>query len=73
MRVERRGDVYCVVFSREALAALGLAEGDAVEVRAVSPAGNEVEIRYATVEECLEAFRRTEPLHRETYRELAKG
>jgi antitoxin component of MazEF toxin-antitoxin module len=76
MRVERRGDEYCVVLSQQALEALRLSEGAEVEVRPVKTEPNGAtppsEHRYATVEEGLEAFRRTEPLHRNTYRELAK-
>jgi antitoxin component of MazEF toxin-antitoxin module len=72
MRVQRIGDQYCVVLSAEVLEALHLVEGSEVEVRPIISAGNEDEHRYASVEECLEAFRKTEPLHRETYRELAK-
>ena len=70
MRVERRGDEYCVVISREALAALQLAEGTEVEVRPVS--AEESGIRYISTEEALEAYRKTLPQHLEAYRELAK-
>ncbi len=70
MRVERRGDEYCVVISREALAALRLAEGTEVEVRPVS--AEESGIRYISTEEALEAYRKTLPQHLEAYRELAK-
>ena len=73
MRVQRRGDEYCVVLSREELQ---LSDGAEVEARAVNGGRNgdkpAAEHRYATVEECLEAFRRTEPQHREAYLELAK-
>ena len=79
LRVQRIGDDYGVVFSRDALEALRLTEGVEVEVR---PVGNGASTtngaqpvsqhRYATVEEGLEAFRRTEHLHANTYRELAK-
>ena len=63
MRVERRGDEFCIVLSREALEALRLAEGAEVEVR---PAGaQESDLRYLSTEEAL-------PQHREAYRELAK-
>jgi antitoxin component of MazEF toxin-antitoxin module len=70
MRVERRGDEYCVVLSREALQALRLAEGAEVEVRPVGAQEND--IRYISTEEALEAYRKTLPQHREAYRELAK-
>ncbi len=72
MRVERMGDQYHVVLSAEALERLGLVEGAEVDVRPVTPAASGAEHRYASVEDALEAFRRTEPLHRDTYRELAK-
>jgi hypothetical protein len=70
MRVERRGDEYCVVFSREALAALRLAEGAEVEVCPVD--SDESNVRYITLEEALDAYRKTLPEHGEAYRELAK-
>jgi antitoxin component of MazEF toxin-antitoxin module len=76
MRVQRRGDEYCVVISQQALEAMKLVEGAEVELRPVSSTngGTAVETlhRYATVEEGLDAFRRTEHLHRDTYKELAK-
>jgi antitoxin component of MazEF toxin-antitoxin module len=76
MRVQRRGDEYCVVFSREVLEALRLTDGAEVEVRAVAGGANGAQAttghRYASVEEGLEAFRATLPQHREAYRELAK-
>jgi antitoxin component of MazEF toxin-antitoxin module len=70
MRVERRGDEFCVVISREALETLHLAEGAEVEVRPVGVA--ESDIRYISVDEALDAYRKTLPQHREAYRELAK-
>jgi antitoxin component of MazEF toxin-antitoxin module len=75
MRVERRGDEYCVVLSQQALDALHLTEGAAVEVRPVEfnvATNSGAEHRYISVEEALDAYRRTEPQHRETYRALAK-
>ena len=76
MRVQRMGDEYCVVLSVEEIEALHLSDGAEVEVRPVnseeSATNPAMEHRVATVEEGLEAFRRTEPLHRNTYRELAK-
>jgi antitoxin component of MazEF toxin-antitoxin module len=72
MRVEQRGEEYVVVIPREALEALHLTDGAEVELRPVEAVANADEDRYASVEEGLEAFRRTEPLHRNTYRELAK-
>jgi antitoxin component of MazEF toxin-antitoxin module len=73
MRVERRGDEYCVVLSQQALDALQLTEGAAVEVRPVESNGaRPTETRYVSVEEALEAYRETLPQHREAYIELAK-
>jgi antitoxin component of MazEF toxin-antitoxin module len=67
MRVERRGDEFCVVISREALETLHLAEGAEVEVRPVGVAESDI-----SVDEALDAYRKTLPQHREAYRELAK-
>jgi antitoxin component of MazEF toxin-antitoxin module len=75
MRVQRRGDEYCVVFSREVLEALRLTDGAEVEVRPVATGTNGAQpdaIRYVSVEEALESYRETLPQHREAYRELAK-
>jgi antitoxin component of MazEF toxin-antitoxin module len=77
MRVERRGDEYCVVLSKQVLEALQLTEGAEVEVRPVEANGaSEPDgiraIRHLSVEETLEAFRETLPQHRDAYRELAK-
>jgi antitoxin component of MazEF toxin-antitoxin module len=77
LRIQRIGDDYGVVFPREALEALRLAEGAEVEVRAVANGANgnhptESKPRYVTVAEALESYERTEPFHRNTYRELAK-
>jgi hypothetical protein len=66
------GDQYCVVLSAEAVEALHLAEGAEVAVCPISSAGSECEHWHASVEEGLEAFRKTLPQHRDAYRELAK-
>jgi antitoxin component of MazEF toxin-antitoxin module len=75
MRVERRGDEYCVVLTQQALDALRLTEGTAVEIRPVATVSNGTqasEPKYVTVAEALASYERTEPLHSNTYRELAK-
>jgi antitoxin component of MazEF toxin-antitoxin module len=72
MRVQRRGDEYCVVFSREVLEALHLSDGAEVEVRPVNGEALPSAIRYVTTDEALEAYRETLPQHREAYLELAK-
>lgn len=63
---------YRVVLSAEVVEALHLTDGAEVEVGAAGSSGNQGEHRYASVEESLEAFRKTLPQHREAYRELAK-
>jgi antitoxin component of MazEF toxin-antitoxin module len=70
IRVERQGDKYCVMLTREELEELRLAEGAEVEVRPVG--AQESDIRYISTEEALKAYRKTLPEHREAYRELAK-
>ena len=69
MRVERIGERLCVVIPAEAAEEMNLREGAAVEISKVS----DEEHRYVGVEEAMEAFRRIEPFHRNTFRELAKG
>ncbi len=70
MRVQHVDGEYRVVLSAEAMEALHLTDGAEVEVKpvAVAPAQH----RYATVEEGIASYLRTEPLHMNTYRELAK-
>jgi len=74
LRVQRRGDEYCVVIPQQTLVALRLSEGAEVEVRPVATEGNGQPgtIRYVSVDEALEAYRETLPQHREAYLELAK-
>ena len=73
MRVQRVGDEYHVVLSAEAIEALHLSDGAEVEVRRVEADPNRPgTIRYISVEEALDAYRKTLPQHREAYRELAK-
>jgi len=64
MRVERRGGELVIPVPPEALE---LSEGAEVDVRLV-----QADHRHASVEEGLDAFRRTEHLHKKTYQELAK-
>ncbi|HWB32726.1 MAG TPA: hypothetical protein VG714_06110 [Acidobacteriaceae bacterium] len=70
MRVERRGGELVIPVPPEALEQLRLAEGTEVRVEAIEP--DKVSVRYISVDEALAAYRRTEPQHREAYRELAK-
>jgi len=73
MRVERRGDEYCVVIPQQALEALRLSEGAEVELRPVGMEPSQPSaIRYLSVEEALESYRETLPQHRDAYIELAK-
>ena len=69
MRVERIGERYGVLLTDEAMETLRLTEGAAVEIR---PVEEQREIVYASVEAATESYLRTEPLHAQTYRELAK-
>jgi antitoxin component of MazEF toxin-antitoxin module len=72
MRVEQRGEEFVVVIPREAVEALHLTNGAEVELRPVDQPETKTRVEYASVEEALESFLRTEPLHRNTYTELAK-
>ena len=72
MRVQRVDGEFRVVLTAEAMAALHLEEGAAVEVRSVEANGAGPKIEYATVEESLRAFYETLPQHEQAYIELAK-
>ena len=54
--------------------ALRLTEGPAVEVSAVTAPAEEPQpqVRYAEVDEAMQAYRETLPQHEAAYRELAK-
>jgi antitoxin component of MazEF toxin-antitoxin module len=69
MRVERVGGRLVIPVPPEALE---LSEGATVEVRLIDSETTRPEHRHASVEEGLDAFRRTEHLHKKTYQELAK-
>lgn len=73
MRVQHVEGEYRVVLTAEALAALNLTDGSAVEVLPVAeaPAPSSA-IRYLTNEEALDAYRQTLPQFRDAYEELAK-
>lgn len=75
MRVQHVDGEYRVVLSAEVVEALHLTDGAEVEVRPVGSEGvasaSSVH-EYVSVAEALESYARTEPLHRNTYRELAK-
>ena len=73
LRVQHVDGEYRVVLSPEAVEALRVQEGSAVEVvPVVNSEHAQDDFRYATVEEGSAAYERTERLHRNTYRELAK-
>jgi antitoxin component of MazEF toxin-antitoxin module len=72
MRVQRVDGEYRVVLSAEVVEALHLTDGAEVEVRVRSAGAEGRGIRYISVDEALEAYRKTLPQHREAYRELAK-
>ena len=72
MRVQQVDGEFRVVLTAEAMASLQLRDGAAVEVQAVEPSNDAPVHRYVSMEEGLASFERTEPLHRNTYRELAK-
>ena len=70
-RIQLIGGEFVIVIPNEAMAALGLREGSAVEI---VPLGmDSTADRYMTVEEGMAAYFATESQHRNTYRELAKG
>ena len=71
MRIQHVDGEYRVVVPIEAMEAMKLTEGAPVELLPVAET-RQAEHRYMTVEEGLAAFRKTEPAHRNTYRELAK-
>jgi antitoxin component of MazEF toxin-antitoxin module len=62
LRVERRGDEYVIPIPVEVVIAMGLKEGDEVTVQRVD----------SGYQRQVDAFLKTEPQHRETYRKLAK-
>ncbi len=73
MRVQHVEGEYRVVLTAEALAALNLRDGSAVEVLPVVEApATAPTIRYLTNEEALNAYRETLPQFRAAYEELAK-
>jgi antitoxin component of MazEF toxin-antitoxin module len=73
-RVQRISEGYAIVLTQDALEELNLAEGSAVEIRAVDAAdsGAQPKIIYLTMDEGLSLFQETEPEHRRTYEQLAK-
>ena len=73
-RLEKTQHGFAIPLTAEMVETLQLAEGSAVEVSPVSaPAeGPRPQVRYASVEEVMQAYRDTLPQHEAAYRELAK-
>lgn len=69
MRVQHVEGEYRIVVPPEAMEALKLTDGAAV---AVTPVADLEISRYVSFEEGMEAYFATEPMHRNSYRELAK-
>jgi hypothetical protein len=78
VRLERVGDRYGIFLTGEELAELCLQENDPLELRVVKSATLEVErssknaLEYATDDEAMAAYKRTEPRYAPAYEELAK-
>jgi hypothetical protein len=58
------------VLSPQAVRELNLVDGSAIEIMPAAPPRSGV--RYASVDEAMEAHREMEPFHANAYRELAK-
>ncbi len=73
-RLEKTQNGFAIPLTAEMVEALQLAEGSAVEVSPVVAPAEEPrsQVRYASVEEVLQAFHETLPEHEAAYRELAK-
>ncbi len=75
-RIERIGDRLGILLTDQELAELCLSENDRVELRPAGAGTDGTPVRptivYASTEEALAAYKRTEPRFAEAYRELAK-
>ncbi|MEO7028836.1 MAG: hypothetical protein ABI147_05480 [Acidobacteriaceae bacterium] len=73
-RVQKTSEGYAIVLTEDALKKLKLAEGSAVEIHPVETDKDQLrpEIRYASTEDAMRAYRETLPQHEAAYRELAK-
>lgn len=73
-KVRKSGEDYIVTLPPQVVAELELIDGSAVEVRKVngSIGAPALEIRRLSDEEARDLFGKIEPLHRDTFRELAK-
>ena len=70
-KVRRIGNGYGVLLPKEAIERLRVEEGSTLTI-SETDAGIELSPFDAEFSAQVEAFRRTEPRHRNTYRELAK-
>jgi putative addiction module antidote len=71
LKVRKIGNGYGVILPKQLLESMALEEGSVVEVEKVEGAIRMVPVDVEFTRQ-VEAFLRTEPLHRNTYRELAK-
>jgi antitoxin MazE len=71
LKVRKIGNGYGVILPKQLLESMALEEGSVVEVEKVEGAIRMVPVDAEFTRQ-VEAFLRTEPLHRNTYRELAK-
>ena len=71
VHVQRIGDKFAAIIPPEMVDELGLVDGSALEIGPIEKSATPA-IRYATVEEALQAFEDTLPQHEAAYRELAK-
>lgn len=78
VRVERIGDRLGILLTEQEIAQLCLKENDPLELKVVDHAVLEMEklpraaVAYATTRQAMEAYKRTEPVYAEVYKELAK-
>jgi putative addiction module antidote len=70
-KVRKIGNGYGVLLPKQLMEALRLNEGDVLTIRETA-SGIELSPFDANFSEQVEAFRRTESRHRNSYRELAK-
>ena len=73
-RLEKTKHGFAIPLTVEMVEALQLTEGSAVEVSPVAASAEQPrsQVRYASVEEVMQAYRDTLPRHEAAYRELAK-
>jgi len=74
LKIRKIGNGYGVLLPKQLLEDLSLEEGSLLEVEKVAGAKSVYQMTPADAQFTaqVEAFLRTEPLHRNTYRELAK-